>query len=847
MYPFEDTVLKATSDSGNSMSDMDEMPPANHSALRGLPGGASDQVARAIGAPSQLPPSPRQSEIPGDHSDVPIEEVNLFGEPEGHAKQEALAQGIATGDGKRDSTVYGLAAKPTKLPSHELTDFDLRIQLLGGLDGIMGVMVRKQNLKRMGLLLSDGPDCRLLPFKHFPKKDVLQEIASRGNESDWTDHKTVIKYAQRLKGCYSAQAYPLDKLLLVRDDPGNYGANYLMPFSEMAYQAVHEAVLAAQADAIATKEEEVKRQLLSDGEANIRLRNEEFDAPQSPRQWQSETSAITAAEIAAMTIKTKRALLKQTVIKDGHTLNVTAPVQPFTGQPLLLRAPKVRVDVLLSCVAQSIAVQDSLSVDLKQELEFGIQAVPPTAERCCQAAGLTVKAVEMQHDSSALSRKAGVSTFTSRKNLKTFFSAVESMMEEALQQNEAVDVLKEEYMPLEESGNAEEHVKKSGSYLTCSPSRIRKNIGKSLILIWSLQEPLAPQHIFEAPADVTTLCFVHVAQRGLYLVAGLISGQIVVWDASFLWCQQMADRRPSLISSNSVVLPGSAQSSLLSSAIDYSHKRPVQHIKPLPASLDFRRSLAIYFNPKAESTHVLSCGADGGIFVWDIATAVANAEHAEFLWKPVLQCQLRKQDTVVLEHQRLPYERAKAGSWELGTTIAYMIRLRSLSAFTSSAFPPQVTLAELGAPLGLVCCSSVESMAAWSYLAVGDAVGSLRVLRLLPSLSTPYPEELSNISTMLLNEDERLDYLNFRKPIHAKATELHKKSLMADREAETLQTSVAPETECPELESLERAYRDMESAFLEDLEHQAKQQEQETAPTLDAWLETSSQAVASDT
>ncbi|XP_026190880.1 uncharacterized protein LOC34617411 [Cyclospora cayetanensis] len=795
---------------------------------------------------------------------------------------------------------------------------DLRIQLLGGLDGIMGVMVRKQNLKRMGLLLSDGPDCRLLPFKHFPKKDVLQEIASRGNESDWTDHKTVIK------------AYPLDKLLLVRDDPGNYGANYLMPFSEMAYQAVHEAVLAAQADAIATKEEEVKRQLLSDGEANIRLRNEEFDAPQSPRQWQSETSAITAAEIAAMTIKTKRALLKQTVIKDGHTLNVTAPVQPFTGQPLLLRAPKVSVvppkaitlyklsiDVLLSCVAQSIAVQDSLSVDLKQELEFGIQAVPPTAERCCQAAGLTVKAVEMQHDSSALSRKAGVSTFTSRKNLKTFFSAVESMMEEALQQNEAVDVLKEEYMPLEESGNAEEHVKvkdsireaftfsdllhsknkvissvrwvpESGALIACAimeassfDERVESqwHSGKSLILIWSLQEPLAPQHIFEAPAVRQTELIVQLYEL----------------------------------------------SSLLSSAIDYSHKRPVQHIKPLPASLDFRRSLAIYFNPKAESTHVLSCGADGGIFVWDIATAVANAEHAEFLWKPVLQCQLRKQDTALPSRPTARYSsscckiRAVVQSRVLGL-MASDIRskldinvtathaatdaapsatrcFRPSRAFQLSPFLPQIAVLvtefafhilsmwhialsgvrtpafalrtskgrKLGAwhdyclhdtaafpyptssyscgawsasrpgvlfigridgslevwdirdqlqkPIATAPVSAAQLTAlafpdlrqqehqhqpkgdrgrrksrnfsrhvlatkmaeapfvpnpAFSYLAVGDAVGSLRVLRLLPSLSTPYPEELSNISTMLLNEDERLDYLNFRKPIHAK-------------------------------------------------------------------------------
>lgn len=90
--------------------------------------------------------------------------------------------------------------------------------------------------------------------------------------------------------------------------------------------------------------------------------------------------------------------------------------------------------------------------------------------------------------------------------------------------------------------------------------------------------------------------------------------------------------------------PGAVQPALVVSAIDFSHKRPVQHLRPLAPTLDFRRSLAIYFNAQAESTFVLSCAADGCICVWDVAAAFNNAQNTEYLWRPIIHCPLRRQD-----------------------------------------------------------------------------------------------------------------------------------------------------------------------------------------------------------
>ncbi|KAL8430125.1 hypothetical protein ACSSS7_006118 [Eimeria intestinalis] len=108
------------------------------------------------------------------------------------------------------------------------TDREPSVSVCPGLDGVTGVLVRKCNLERMGLVLKNGVANPLVPFKTFQKKAILQDIAKRGKESDWNEHKAIIK------------AFPLDELVLVRDDEGSYGANYLMPFTEVAFKAVVE-------------------------------------------------------------------------------------------------------------------------------------------------------------------------------------------------------------------------------------------------------------------------------------------------------------------------------------------------------------------------------------------------------------------------------------------------------------------------------------------------------------------------------------------------------------------------------------------------------------------------------
>ncbi|KAL8270028.1 hypothetical protein Esti_006061 [Eimeria stiedai] len=398
-----------------------------------------------------------------------------------------------------------------------LTDCDPSINLCPGLDGVTGVLIRKCNLERMGLALKDGATNPLVAFKTFQKKAVLQDIAKRGRDSDWNEHKAIIK------------AYPLEELLLVRDDDGTYGANYYMPFTEVAFKAVVEAIRTARSDAAAAKEEAAtEKRREQDKREKQKLRDEEADALISPREWSSPTADLTQSEIEAMRIKENASFSRQTICKKRGQVEADVAFKSFTERVHSLKAPK-------KCPF----------VSLKQELDFALQAVPSRADRFCQAAGELPKTAEIQHEARLLTVKTDFSQLSFRKKFQRFFSRVAHMIEEALQQNETVDILSEQYarprscaLPHHE-GTSEGRIRETVSFSDLSHTKNKwisavhwlptlarplRSSGElvacsamentsfdervetpgratgSLVLFWSLLHPLSALYMFQAPA-----------------------------------------------------------------------------------------------------------------------------------------------------------------------------------------------------------------------------------------------------------------------------------------------------------------------------------------------------------
>ncbi|CDJ49242.1 hypothtetical protein, conserved, putative [Eimeria brunetti] len=668
---------------------------------------------------------------------------------------------------------------------------DVRIHISAGIDGIMGVLVRKQNLKRMGLLDNTGSESGLTPFKRFSKKAILQEIGKKGKDSDWTEHKAIIK------------AYPLEEVLLVRDDAGSYGANFLMPFTEIAFKAVQEAITTANADAATARgEEESKRRQALEMEEKKRLRDENADVPVTPREWQSETADVTAAEIEGMTIKAKRPLVKQTFIK-----------------------------------------KDSLSVDVKQELDFAVQAVPLMKDAWSQAAGDAMKDVEIQHDANDLIKRGGLSNAASRKSFQAFFSKVAGMIEEALQHNETIDILKDDLSAMKATARStvqaesEEALKEVFTFTDLSYSKNKlisfvewipesekliacaamdaasfderveapSRSSKPVILIWSLENPLVPQQLFAAPYEITTFCFVPASQNRLFLVAGLLNGQVALWDASFIKVQH---------DTTSEGTPLKQATRCFRPSRDFQLSPFIPRVVLLVTDFAFHIMRLgcprpVYSSPTPPASY--SCGVwspsrpgvlflgrtDGHLEVWDLKdqlqkpttlSAVSAAQLTSLAFP-----QLQQQKPRLHQHPG-------AGG-------------RSKSRkFTRQ---PQVADAML---------INSEPSPALVYLAVGDATGALRVLRLFPSLTNPNPDELSHISSMLLKDDGRMDYLNEREAALKKATEEKNKRQAVEKESEEAEVPPEEETENHELEKMEAEYKAMEAAFLKELWEPARRE-----------------------
>ncbi|CDJ55920.1 hypothetical protein, conserved [Eimeria maxima] len=127
-------------------------------------------------------------------------------------------------------------------------------------------------------------------------------------------------------------------------------------------------------------------------------------------------------------------------------------------------------------------------------------------------------------------------------------------------------------------------------------------------------------------------------------------------------------------------------------------------------------------------------------------------------------------------------------------------------------------------PLGEAMATSNERSPSLAYLAAGDATGALRVLKLFPSLTNPNTDELSHISSMLLKDDGRVEYLNEREAVLKKAAEEKNKRQTAERGSEEVEAPPEGETESLELQAMEAEYRAMEAAFLKELQQRATQE-----------------------
>ncbi|PFH35872.1 WD domain, G-beta repeat-containing protein [Besnoitia besnoiti] len=519
-------------------------------------------------------------------------------------------------------------------------------------DGISGFPVKAENMRSMGLVLEDEyGNATPVPYKAFSKSDVLQQIQRLGKDSDWAEHKSVLR------------ACPLETLLVVHDPQKLYGNSFAWIFTEIAYNTMMKKIESCREEAIRACVHERGDDARRKKEGEQRESRVRFAGCISPNEWISSTSDITNEEIQRMSLQSRRSLITRVISKKYKLFKEPCEFQAISDK-----------------IHSSRPQKNSHLVDLRKELDLGIQAISKTTDADTQTYLCIPTDASTQYTSDDFWTKRKMDD-QENKAFANFFSRIAGLVEQALEQNETVNIFGEAFANLgtDEFINSQatgEELKEllNFTHLAYSKSKIvsciqRVPISDSLIsyacmenssfderversgrgsqahiLVWHFDDIIMPRAVFSSPSDVTIFRYCEVDSK-LYIVAGLISGQLALWKTES--SMELVDK--DVVGSHRAHQQPPVQPTkpFVISSIDFSHRRTVSDIRVLPPGTDFKKNLRAVFNPSSTSTYLITSSGDGNIMIWDLNSAAQSGHLENFQWRPFLQAPLKKAESGV--------------------------------------------------------------------------------------------------------------------------------------------------------------------------------------------------------
>merc|ERR1719281_597835 len=391
-----------------------------------------------------------------------------------------------------------------------------------------------------------------------------------------------------------------------------------------------------------------------------------YDGPVTPRAWASETAEKSHSEVADFTVPATRSL---------HQAKIEQP-RKFFGAPCKYNDTAGEVQTCRQQKDPNFALS-------KRELDCGIQAVPITVEQSCMTQWFRpVNAFTQYSKDDFLDKQLGEDEL-----LAGFLTRVSRPIEEALQQNETVDIFQDEFASLGEEdmgfgSKVTSNIKEvrhfqdvtftrqkrvqwtewvPGTGNTSNPMLVSSvcdnsvfqdrvdssgKAGISHVLIWSFQESLTPHAVIVSPWEVSYFKFWPTDKH--WLIGGLVSGQMIFWK---LTDEQLGQGGGKLSDKDEekddTVLTVTHK---MLSTIDDAHRKPVIALEWLPAELEFEGQRhkgrpAAKSDPDGPQKYFVTTAGDGQILVWDFYTAIQSLDEPDFQWKPLHKAQLQRQDS----------------------------------------------------------------------------------------------------------------------------------------------------------------------------------------------------------
>uniref|UniRef100_A0A0G4FYU7 Uncharacterized protein n=1 Tax=Chromera velia CCMP2878 TaxID=1169474 RepID=A0A0G4FYU7_9ALVE len=534
------------------------------------------------------------------------------------------------------------------------------------LDGVGEFFVNATNMVRMGLKDNDEQE-EGRKYVYVKKQEALDECAKFGFQSDWNDHRDLIK------------KYPHEDIILVRDPERVYGQNYAWGYNGAGYKTLHSRIQEQRQAVIDAHIAEFQREAGGAGGEGGGAEGEDEeenvvveDRPITPRPWHSESALKHFEEVDSFTVKASRPLLRVSISKKRR----------------LFGAPWKFIDFGDNVQGVKQNRSEQYVIVKKRELDIGVQAVPQTTERAAQTTwNRSINASCQYNATDFLHKNTDDESEEENKKLVDFLHKFGFVVEEALQQNETFDIYHDELAHLGDDdlgigSKSQSNMREIRNLhdLTFSKNKRITSIAwvpgsndliaiscvdnlsfderielsgraqTAVVMIWSLADSIHPQAALESQAEVNTLSFWPSDRQ--FLLGGCLTGQVVVWKLDAVALGSASDKRRQMIEADKT--HGVPKLGFLKmSEIEFSHSRVVTDIQWFPEGVEFDRRKGLQTKPGLESHRFfLTASGDGQLLVWNWAETKEkmldlkdDASRKEMVWVPYASVQISRRDS----------------------------------------------------------------------------------------------------------------------------------------------------------------------------------------------------------
>ena len=166
------------------------------------------------------------------------------------------------------------------------------------------------------------------------------------------------------------------------------------------------------------------------------------------------------------------------------------------------------------------------------------------------------------------------------------------------------------------------------------------------VSVWNFADPIHPQFVLEAPADVWHFSF--NPTRPEIVAGGLLNGQVIIWDTTDV--QEQMRRKKDKKKSDTTEEGGSGQEAPVVkhkhiSLNDQGHTACVMDLHWFEPGLELSASKSKVQKAASanETWNFFSCATDGRVLVWDMRVQIDKKKGDE-LWAPILAVPLTRLD-----------------------------------------------------------------------------------------------------------------------------------------------------------------------------------------------------------